>query len=106
MDVALVCEYLRNVGFDLPKPDRHLRRILGKECLCFSEKDMVPPYEAIDIVTKIASALSKPVAEVDYILWAYCAKEYGEVCTKRQNCNTKCVVQNFCKKGGRCDETM
>ncbi len=107
MDVALVCEYLRNVGFDLPKPDRHLRRILGKECLCFSEADMVPPYEAIDIVTKIACALSKPVAEVDYILWAYCAKEYGEVCTKKgQNCNTKCVVQKFCNKGGRCDETM
>ena len=44
---------------------------------------MLSTMYMIDIVTKIACALSKPVAEVDYILWAYCAKEYGEVCTKK-----------------------
>jgi hypothetical protein len=33
MCVALLCEYLKNVGIDVVKPDVHIKRILGCERL-------------------------------------------------------------------------
>ena len=76
---ALITEYLKNVGYDIAKPDRHIRRILGRNILDCSEHENAPAYEAIDIVAAIARQLNRPAAEVDYILWAYCAKNYGEI---------------------------
>ena len=81
MGEALVAEYLRNMGYDLAKPDRHIRRILGSDYLGCSEHKIVPVYEAFAIVEALAKESSLPAAEVDYILWSYCAKGYGEVCT-------------------------
>lgn len=100
MDIALVCEYLRNVGHDIPKPDRHIRRILGSEYLALSDTPTVPEFEAFDLVVELAEIMNKPVAEVDYILWSYCAKGYGEVCKKTDfPCeNEKCVAKSHCKK--------
>lgn len=97
MNIALVCEYLRNIGYDIPKPDRHICRILGSDYLALSDKKEVPPFEAFDIVVKLAELMEKPVAEVDYILWAYCAKGYGEVCTKKAPRCVKCVAGKYCK---------
>lgn len=68
MDVALVSEYLRNVGYDIPKPDRHICRILGSKMLAGSEHETVPVYEVFDIVAGIADASGRKQAEVDYIL--------------------------------------
>lgn len=68
MAEALVSEYLRNVGYDLAKPDRHLSKILGSTGLGCSDKAEVPPYEVIDIVAEIADVVGKRPAEVDYIL--------------------------------------
>ena len=96
MDTALVCEYLRNVGYDMAKPDRHIRRILGSNILACSEKEVVPVYEAFDIVQTCAKEINKSVAEVDYILWSYCAKGYGEICTlNNPNCDV-CVMKENC----------
>ena len=78
---ALVCEYLKNAGYDLAKPDRHICRILGSNILGCSEKATVPPYEALTLVAAIAEVIGKGVAETDYILWRYCATGYGEICT-------------------------
>ncbi len=47
MNVALVCEYLRNVGHDIPKPDRHICRILSNEYLAFSDKKEVTHFECV-----------------------------------------------------------
>lgn len=82
MGEALVAEYLKNIGYDTSKPDRHICRILGSKYLACSESEIVPVFEAFDIVADIAKELGKPTAEVDYILWAYCASGYGEICTK------------------------
>lgn len=100
MDIALVCEYLRNVGHDIPKPDRHIRRILGSEYLALSDKKDVPPFEAFDLVVELAEIMDKPAAEVDYILWSYCAKGYGEVCKKTDSpCESEeCVAKSYCGK--------
>lgn len=93
---ALTAEYLRNVGYDIAKPDRHICRILGSDILGCSDKKVVPIYEAFDIVAAIANALEKNTAEVDYILWSYCANGYGEICTAKNPKCDKCVVNN-CK---------
>ena len=95
MGVALVCEYLRNVGYDIPKPDRHVRRILGSERLGCSEHKIVPEFDIFDIIAELAEELGKPAAEVDYILWSYCAKGYGEICTANPKCE-QCVVKGYC----------
>lgn len=86
---ALTAEYLKNVGYDIGKPDRHICRILGSDRLGCSTHKTVSPYEAIDIIAAIAKSINKPAAEVDYILWAYCANGYGAICTKNK---PKCDV--------------
>ena len=96
MGEALIAEYLRNVGYDIAKPDRHIRRILGSKVLGCSNSEITPINEAFDLVTEIAKVTGKPIAEVDYILWSYCATGYGEVCTvKRPKC-TICVAHKLC----------
>lgn len=96
MGEALVAEYLRNVGYDLAKPDRHIRRILGSDYLGCSEHKIVPVYEAFSIVEALAKESGLPVAEVDYILWSYCAAGFGTVCTvKNPKCDI-CFVNTLC----------
>lgn len=95
---ALACEYLRNVGYDIPKPDRHICRILGKDYLALSTKQPAPEDEAFDIVIKLADESGKSIAETDYILWSYCANGYGEICTKdrsKSECE-ECVAKEYC----------
>lgn len=94
---ALTAEYLRNVGYDIAKPDRHICRILGSDILGCSDKKVVPIYEAFDIVAAIANALEKDTAEVDYILWSYCASGYGEICTLKNPKCQYCVAKQICK---------
>lgn len=101
MDTALVCEYLRNVGYDVPKPDRHIRRILGRDILGCSDKEIVPVYEVFDIISAISTDMNKSSAEVDYILWSYCADGYGEICTKKNPKCSKCIASEKCEYGGK-----
>lgn len=97
MAEPLNAEYLRNVGYDIAKPDRHICRILGCNYLCCSEHEIVPIYEAFDIVRELAEYMDKNVAEVDYILWSYCANGYGEICVKNKwNCRN-CMAKEICK---------
>lgn len=107
MGEALIAEYLRNVGYDMAKPDRHIRRILGKDVLGCSEHSIVPIYEAMDIIREISEYSEKYQAEIDYILWSYCAKGYGEVCTKRTPHCEICPVPQImnCKGEKICQKT-
>lgn len=100
MNIALICEYLRNIGHDIPKPDRHICRILSSEYLAFSDEKKVTPFEAFDIIMKLSKKTGKSAAEVDYILWSYCADGYGEICTlKNPKCKT-CKAKEICKNKG------
>lgn len=96
MGEALNAEYLRNIGYDIAKPDRHIRRILGSNILGYSEHETVPIYDAMDIIHAIAKHLGKHCAEIDYILWMYCANGYGEICTIRNPKCDICVIKEFC----------
>lgn len=60
-----------------------------------SEYKIAPIYDSFDIITKIAQKMNRPVAEVDYILWSYCAKGYGEICTKNNPKCDKCVAKKI-----------
>lgn len=98
MSEALNAEYLKNVGYDIAKPDRHIKRILGSKILGCSEHEEALTYESFDIVADIASVLNESKAKVDYILWSYCANKFGEICTKETPKCEKCVVKEICNK--------
>ncbi len=106
MDIALNAEYLRNVGYDIAKPDRHICRILSRDYLDCSEFEDITKnetsrkYESVDIVAAIAEKTGKHIAEVDYIMWSFCADGYGQICTVRNpKCNL-CSSNKYCKKKG------
>ncbi len=96
--IPLVCEYLRNVGYDIPKPDTHTRRILGSDNLGFSTSKEVSEYKTIEIICEIAKAAKRSVAETDYILWSYCSDGYGQICKKEYPKCDICVAVGLCKK--------
>lgn len=91
--VALVCEYLRNVGIDVIKPDVHIKRILGVERLNIvkSKSD----YSVIAECKKLSDKIGISQVKMDYLLWNYCSKGYGEVCTATPKCD-ECVIKEFC----------
>ncbi len=99
MGIPLTAEYLRNVGFDLPKPDRHICRFLGSERLGLYGKKTVPEKEAFHLMIDLAKEIEMPVARLDYILWAY----YSKNCAgpeKRQEVRCKCcVIKHLCAFG-------
>mgnify|MGYP004672507367 CR=1 FL=1 len=94
--VALVCEYLRNVGIDIVKPDAHIKRIAGSERLNIvsSKSD----YKIIDEFKQFSEKIGISQVKIDYLLWNYCAKGYGEICTKTPDC-AMCVIRKYCVKG-------
>lgn len=93
--VALVCEYLRNVGMDIIKPDVHIKRIASAERLHLvtAKND----YKIIDEFQELAQQIEISQVKMDYLLWNYCSKGYGEVCTATPKCDV-CVIRKYCQK--------
>ena len=98
LGVPLISEYLRNIGYDILKPDTHIKRILGNKILACSEHEIVPDFDVFKIIAKLARESDMPAAEIDYILWAYCADNYGAICTvKKPKCKC-CVARDHCNR--------
>jgi endonuclease III len=111
MGVSLVCEYLKNVGVECVKPDTHIMRFLSRTRRGFLNKNEAyiskkeelketiwndnDKFEAIDIIEKMEKISSKKASDIDRIIWSYCAKEYGDICSKTPKCN-KCLIRNGC----------
>lgn len=95
--VALVCEYLRNVGIDIIKPDVHIKRIVAADRLNLvtAKND----YKIIDEFQELAEQTGISQVKMDSLLWNYCSRGYGEVCTATPKCE-KCVIDKYCKKAG------
>ena len=89
LGVALAAEALKNLGFDVAKPDRHVMRALGSFGLVHfdrwsSEKDgkrAKPKSQSkekllavMTEVEKIAKAAEEPVVLVDNAIWLLCAR--------------------------------
>lgn len=91
--IALVCEYLRNVGVDIVKPDVHIKRIASAERLnLITSKD---DYKILDEFKKLAQEIEISQVKMDFLLWNYCSKGYGGICTATPKCD-KCVIKNYC----------
>lgn len=95
MGVPIACEYVRNVGIDIIKPDVHLKRIASAERLNLvtAKSD----YKIIDEFQELSKQIGINQAKMDYLLWNYCSKGYGEICTATPKCN-ECVIRKYCQK--------
>ena len=96
MGEALVWEYLRNIGIDGVKPDTHIRRFLsgnrmGKP-LVSSPATVEDVYRQVDKLSKKTGLLK---AEIDNLIWSFCAEGYGEICTARPHCD-RCPIRSKC----------
>ena len=93
--VALVAEYLRNMGIDIVKPDVHIKRILAPDRLNLIS--LKSDYAVIEKCQQISEQVGISQIKMDSLLWNYCAKGYGEVCTAKPKCDL-CVIKNFCNR--------
>lgn len=89
MGIPLVCEYLKGVGIDLVKPDRHVCRIVGR--LGYSRKYPAGEIETLRICDGIADTLHLSHAMVDTVLWQYGVKEKCGICGDEPEC-ARCGV--------------
>ena len=101
MGIALVAEYLRNVGYDISKPDRHIVRLLGPNGLedhsYKNDASDTARWKAFEIIHNYATKTNCSEAYIDYLFWAYCANKYGEICTKKTPKCTICKISDYCK---------
>ena len=95
---ALACEYLRNLGYDIPKPDRHLCRLLGSERLQFFNQPIPESEEVYNLVRRVANSSKSNYgpAQADYILWSYCAIGYGNMCNGKNRACKDCCLSDLC----------
>ncbi|KAF0092547.1 MAG: putative N-glycosylase-DNA lyase protein [Fusobacteria bacterium] len=93
---ALAWEFLRNVGIDGAKPDVHIRRILGRERLAYSNSINAGELESIHIIDELSERTGYTKAFIDAALWSYCSDGYGQVCTADPRCDI-CLISEYCK---------
>lgn len=91
----LAWEFLRRVGLDGAKPDLHMRRILGRDRLGYSDSSIASEAEVIQIFDDMARNTGYLKSHLDIVLWSYCADGYGEICTATPKCN-RCVIREYC----------
>ena len=91
LGVALAAEALKNLGFDVAKPDRHMMRAMGSFGLVRFNRWIHAPggrgspaspsgkelLEVITVAEQVAEAAETSVVFVDNAIWLLCAK--GEV---------------------------
>lgn len=100
MGIPLVSEYLRNIGYDIPKPDRHIIRFLGPEVLeehTYKKISNTVIWKCFDIIEKYSKKTGYRQAYIDYLFWTYCANKYGEICTKQNAKCSRCKLIRYCK---------
>lgn len=94
---ALAWEFVRYLGVDGAKPDTHIRRILGKKRLGFSERETASENEVFNIIDYISKQTGYCYAHIDTLLWCYCADDYAEICTATPKCHL-CCIKRYCNK--------
>ena len=92
---ALVWEYLKKVGIDGAKPDTHLRRFLGADRMGVCDNSLATIHDVNKQIDQIARETGLPKAEIDYLIWNFCAEGYGAVCTAMPHCSI-CPIKPWC----------
>ncbi len=88
LGVALAAETLKNLGFDVAKPERHLTRAAGAFGLVrfnrwkrtrggreSPESTSREKLEVMTVAAEIAAAADQPVVFVDNAIWLLCARD-------------------------------
>lgn len=97
MGKPLVSEYLPRIGIDVPKPDKHLRLILGSKRLGFSNRKKASINECFEIISEFSKDTSEYEKYIDYLIWAYCAEGEKNICGENPRCD-QCVIKQYCNK--------
>ncbi len=96
MGIALSCEFLKNIGFDVAKPDVHIMRLLSQDRFGFgnwnaqgqsTDYSLTEFYSAIDIIADASRSLGIYQAKMDNVLWLYCARSYCNICGANPRCD-------------------
>ncbi|MGI6256627.1 MAG: hypothetical protein ACOYJU_00950 [Anaerovoracaceae bacterium] len=95
MGEALAWEYIRNVGIDGAKPDTHLCRFLGNARMGNCKHDIATIEEVRVQIEALTDSTGMSRKEIDYLIWAFCAEDNGEICTSRPHCNA-CPLRAYC----------
>lgn len=95
---ALVWEYLRNVGVDGAKPDTHMRRFLGSDRMGSGKNAPATISEVYEQVAELSEETGLSMAEVDNLIWSFCADGFGEICTATPCCDD-CPISDYCNVG-------
>ena len=95
MGEALAWEYIRNVGIDGCKPDTHMKRFLGNSRMGCATGEIASVDEVIEQVNALSKETGLDLCAIDNIIWSFCAKGYGQICTANPHCE-KCVVKSYC----------
>jgi len=98
MGIPLVCEFLKNMGFLLPKPDRHLKRFFSGDRMG-TIAGSASNADVFNQIETLARSSTFTIPEIDLMVWSFCAKGYGDICTKSPKCHT-CPFNRL--NGGSC----
>jgi endonuclease III len=78
-------EYLRNLGYVGAKPDVHINRICAVDRLGIFDNKL-NEVQKHKVLVEICEILKLNLIEVDYVLWLFAAKGYGDICQKEPQC--------------------
>ena len=94
---AIAAEYLRNIGVPDVKPDTHIRRFYSSDRMgnINNQAGIATINQAIADITIAAQEAGLTRNEADNIVWSYCAKGFGEICTSNPKCKC-CVICSLC----------
>jgi 3-methyladenine DNA glycosylase Tag len=91
-------DFLRNVGFDTAKPDRHITRWLNRMGALSIDAS---PAEVLDTVQSIAAAAQMTKPKADAIVYLFCADRSdvlpSGICGKNPACD-RCPLENLCPR--------
>jgi len=91
-----VHDFLRNIGFDTIKPDRHVLRWLSRIGILSVE---MSEHKKMEIVKEISREAGISLARLDSIIYLFCASRSDVVseplCGEKPKCS-KCPIVKFC----------
>lgn len=97
MGKALVSEYLRNVGFNAVKPDKHMKRFFGNDRMGKGTHVPATEKEVFDSCNDIERKTGLSLVLIDEAIWNFCRDSKFQVCGKNPRC-THCPINEYCNR--------